>query len=123
MSSPTVRPAIPSTVRRSSSCVSLDDGQGEVLAEIVDEYLVASDGVLHRAASGCSVRVTRDSPRAHGPHPQGGQCECRVPAGLADVCAGLEMQGPRTTSSMTPQPSWSEFDAELDRVRAALGAR
>ncbi len=73
--------------------LSLDDGQGEALAEIVDEYVTVSHQlraeILRLLDEGDRDALERAAHTLKGASANVGA------AGLADVCAGLETARPR----------------------------
>ncbi len=101
--------------------VSLDDGEGGALAEIVDEYLtVSAEGrtELHRQLrDGDWNAIERTAHTLKGASANVGA------TGLADVCASLETRAreaqPRRRRRVGRRLV-DQFDAELTRVRAAL---
>jgi HPt (histidine-containing phosphotransfer) domain-containing protein len=97
--------------------VSLDDGEGAALAEIVDEYLALSDD-----GSAELRRLLREGdPDAfeRTAHTLKGASANVGATGLADVCAGLEHRA-RGRELDDAGALLDQFDAELHRVRAAL---
>jgi HPt (histidine-containing phosphotransfer) domain-containing protein len=101
--------------------VSLDDGEGGALAEIVDEYLTMSaEGrtELHsQLRDGDWNAVERTAHTLKGASANVGA------TGLADVCASLETRArearPDDTAELAAELV-DQFDEELTRVRAAL---
>lgn len=101
--------------------VSLDDGEGGALAEIVDEYLtVSAEGrtELHRQLrDGDWNAIGRTAHTLKGASANVGA------TGLADVCANLETRAREARSDDAAELAAElvdQFDAELARVRAAL---
>jgi two-component system sensor histidine kinase/response regulator len=97
--------------------LSLDDGRGDALAEIVDEYLVMSaDGsaelcrLLHEGDSAALARTA---------HTLKGASANVGASALAGVCAGLEA---RATEAQLRDAAGlvEQFETELARVRVAL---
>ena len=76
--------------------VSLDDGQGEMLAEIVREYLVSSEEcsteLVRLLGEGDREAIERTAHTLKGASANVGA------SGLADVCAGLEMGAREATA-------------------------
>ena len=97
--------------------LSLDDGQGEALAEIVDEYLALSAGgseALERLLSaGDRGALERTAHTLKGASANVGA------SGLVEVCAGLETRA-RQARLQDAALLMEQFDTELTRVRAAL---
>jgi PAS domain S-box-containing protein len=97
--------------------LSLDDGQGEALAEIVDAYLTMSAGgsaELERLLSvGDRGALERTAHTLKGASANVGA------SGLADVCAGLERRA-RQAELREAADLMEQFETELTRVRAAL---
>ena len=87
--------------------VSLDDGQAEVLAEIVREYLIVgeecSTELVRQLGEGDCRAVERAAHTLKGASANVGA------TGLADVCAGLEMQAHKGAARVMPQSSWSSW--------------
>jgi HPt (histidine-containing phosphotransfer) domain-containing protein len=97
--------------------VSLDDGQGEMLAEIVREYLVSSE-----ESSTELVRLLGEGDREaieRAAHTLKGASANVGATGLVDVCAGLEMRA-RERQLGDTTALMEQFVEEFDRVRAAL---
>ena len=97
--------------------LSLDDGQGEALAEIVDEYVTVSHQLR-----GEILRLLDEGDRdalERAAHTLKGASANVGAAGLADVCAGLEMRAREAQLDDAPELK-EQFEAEFDRVRAAL---
>jgi HPt (histidine-containing phosphotransfer) domain-containing protein len=96
---------------------SLDDGQGEMLAEIVREYLIVSEQ--------CYVELVRllgegDCPAiGRTAHTLRGASANVGATGLADVCAGLEVKAHEVQLSDAAD-LMEQFVEEFDRVQAAL---
>ncbi len=97
--------------------LSLDDGQGEALVEIVNEYLILSGQVraelLRVLAEGDRDALERTAHTLKGASANVGA------SGLADVCAGLE-QHARQEELRDASELMEQFDAEYSRVHAAL---
>jgi len=97
--------------------VSLDDGAGCALAEIVNEYLTVSDEGrtdLHRQLrDGDWNAIERTAHTLKGASANVGA------TGLAAVCASLETRA-REARHDDAAALLDQFDAELMRVRAAL---
>lgn len=97
--------------------VSLDDGQGEALAEIVDEYISVSDElreeILRQLGEGDRDRLERAAHTLKGASANVGA------TGLADICAGLEMRA-RESRLDDVAGLIEQFEAEFDGVLAAL---
>jgi len=97
--------------------VSLDDGAGCALAEIVNEYLTVSDEgrtELHRQLrDGDWNAIERTAHTLKGASANVGA------TGLAAVCASLETRA-REARHDDAAALLDQFDAELMRVRAAL---
>jgi len=97
--------------------VSLDDGAGCALAEIVNEYLTVSDEgrtELHRQLrDGDWNAIERTAHTLKGASANVGA------TGLAAVCASLETRA-REARHDDAAALLDQFDAELTRVRAAL---
>jgi HPt (histidine-containing phosphotransfer) domain-containing protein len=97
--------------------VSLDEGQGELLAEIVREYLIVSEE--------CSTELVRllgegDCPAIERTaHALKGASANVGATGLADVCARLESTAHQGQLS-DAAGHMEQFGEELERVRAAL---
>jgi HPt (histidine-containing phosphotransfer) domain-containing protein len=97
--------------------VSLDDGQGELLAQIVREYLIVSEE--------CATELVRLLGEADGPaiertaHTLKGASANVGATGLADVCARLEL-GAHQGQLGEAAELMEQFGEELARVRAAL---
>ena len=99
--------------------LSLDDGRGEVLEEIVGEYLTMSeDGrakllrVLHEG----------DAPAAeHAAHTLKGASANVGASALADVCADIERHA-RQAQLEDAAGLAQRFETEFSRARAALQA-
>ena len=97
--------------------LSLDDGQGDALAEIVAEYLTMSAGgsaELERLLSAGDRRALERTA-----HTLKGASANVGASGLADVCAGLETRA-RQAQLHDAAVLMERFDTELARVRAAL---
>ena len=97
--------------------LSLDDGQGDALAEIVAEYLTMSAG-----GSAELERLLRAGDRRaleRRAHTLKGASANVGASGLADVCAGLETRA-RQAQLHDAAVLMERFDTELARVRAAL---
>jgi two-component system, sensor histidine kinase and response regulator len=97
--------------------LSLDDGQGVALAEIVGEYLVVSDEGYTELR-----RLVREGDRdgiERTAHMLKGASANVGATGLADVCAGLEMRA-RQAQLGDAAELMELFQAEFARVRAAL---
>jgi HPt (histidine-containing phosphotransfer) domain-containing protein len=97
--------------------LSLDDGQGVALAEIVREYLVVSDEgyteLVRLVSEGHRDGIERTAHTLKGASANVGA------TGLADVCAGLELRARQAQLSDAVQ-LMERFEAEFDRVRTAL---
>ena len=98
--------------------VSLDDGQGELLAEIVREYLIVSEE--------CSTELVRQLAEDDCPavertaHALKGASANVGATGLADLCApALELQAHHAELGDAAD-LMQQFGEELNRVRAAL---
>ena len=106
--------------------MSLDDGEGAALAEIVDEYLtVSAEGrteLRRQLRDGDWDAVERTAHTLKGASANVGA------TGLADVCANLETRARDAWHDAAEVDDAAEFaaelvdqfDAELTRVRAAL---
>ncbi len=97
--------------------LSLDDGQGDALAEIVNEYLSVSDElraeILRLLGEGDRDALGRTAHTLKGASANVGA------TGLADVCAGLETRA-REAQLDDAAELMERFEAEFDRVLAAL---
>lgn len=97
--------------------VSLDDGQGEMLVEIVREYLVSSEEssteLVRLLGEGDCQAIERTAHTLKGASANMGA------TGLVDVCAGLEMRA-RERQLGDTTALMEQFVEEFDRVRAAL---
>ncbi len=97
--------------------LSLDDGEGGALAEIVDEYLVVTwyghAELVRDLGEGDSTALERTAHTLKGASANVGA------SGLADVCAGLEMHARQDQLDHAAE-LMDEFEAELNRVRSAL---
>jgi HPt (histidine-containing phosphotransfer) domain-containing protein len=97
--------------------VSLDDGKGELLAEIVREYLIVSDecatGLVRLLGEGDGAAIERTAHTLKGASANVGA------TGLAEVCAQLEM-GAHQGNLSDAAALMEQFGEELDRVRAAM---
>jgi HPt (histidine-containing phosphotransfer) domain-containing protein len=97
--------------------VSLDDGQGEMLAEIVREYLTLSEechaDLVRLLGEGDGPAIERTAHTLRGASANVGA------TGLADMCAELET---RAHHGELGDAAWlmEQFGEEYDRVRAAL---
>jgi two-component system sensor histidine kinase/response regulator len=96
---------------------SLDDGDGAVLGEIVDQYLTQTAegrGELHRVVGeGDSHALERAAHTLRGASANIGA------SGLAAICAEMEMEG-RSERLDGAVGLMEQFDAEFSRVRDAL---
>ncbi len=99
--------------------VSLDDGQGEILAEIVREYLASSEECSSELGrllgEGDCQAIERTAHTLKGASANVGA------SGLAEVCARLEL-GARERQLGDAADLMEQLVEELDRVRAALQA-
>lgn len=97
--------------------LSLDNGQGEALAEVVNEYLSVSNDlcaeILRLFGEGDRDALERTAHTLKGASANVGA------TGLADVCAGLEMRA-REAQLDDAAALVEQFAAEFERVRAAL---
>ena len=97
--------------------LSLDDGLGEALAEIVAEYLTmsarGSEELERLLSTGDRRALERTAHTLKGASANVGA------SGLADVCAGLETRA-RQAQLHDAAVLMEQFDTELARVRAAL---
>jgi HPt (histidine-containing phosphotransfer) domain-containing protein len=97
--------------------LSLDDGQGEVLAEIVNEYFSASDElraeILRLLGEGDCDSLERSAHTLKGASANVGA------TALADACAELEMRA-REARLDDAAGLVERIDAESERVRVAL---
>ena len=97
--------------------LSLDDGQGHALAEIVNEYFSVSDQlraeILRLLGEGDRDALERSAHTLKGASANVGA------AVLADVCAGLELAA-REAQLDDAAELMEQFEAEFDRVVAAL---
>ena len=97
--------------------VSLDDGQGEMLAEIVREYLVSSEEctteLVRLIGEGDCQAIERTAHTLKGASANVGA------SGLADACARLEA-GARERQLGEAADLMAQLVEELDRVRNAL---
>jgi HPt (histidine-containing phosphotransfer) domain-containing protein len=97
--------------------LSLDDGQGEALLEIVNEYLSVGDDlraeILRLLGEGDRDALERTAHTLKGASANVGA------TGLADLCARLEMRA-REDQLDDAAGLTEEFEAEFDRVLAAL---
>ncbi len=97
--------------------VSLDDGRGEMLAEIVREYLVSSEEcateLVRLLGEGDGQAIERTAHTLKGASANVGA------SGLADVCARLEM-GAREQRLGDAADLLKQLVEELDRVQSAL---
>jgi HPt (histidine-containing phosphotransfer) domain-containing protein len=97
--------------------VSLDDGRGELLAEIVREYLSASEEcsseLVRLLGEGDCPAVERTAHTLKGASANVGA------TGLADVCARLELAAHQAELG-DGAALMEQFGEELARVRAAL---
>jgi HPt (histidine-containing phosphotransfer) domain-containing protein len=97
--------------------LSLDDGQGEVLVEIVNEYLSVGDD-LRAEILRLLGEYDRDALERTAHTLKGASANVGA-TGLADLCAGLEMRA-REDQLDDAAGLTEEFEAEFDRVLAAL---
>jgi HPt (histidine-containing phosphotransfer) domain-containing protein len=97
--------------------LSLDDGQGDALAEIVAEYLTLGDEgyaeLLRQRREGDRNAFERTAHTLKGASANVGA------TGLADVCASLELHA-REAQLDDAGELLEQFEAQFDRVRAAL---
>jgi two-component system, sensor histidine kinase and response regulator len=97
--------------------LSLDDGQGETLAEIVNEYIrVATEGrgeLLREIDQRDSGGLARTAHTLKGASANVGA------SGMAEVCAGLELRA-RQAQVDDAAALMEQFEAEFERVQAAL---
>jgi hypothetical protein len=97
--------------------VSLDEGQGELLAEVVSEFLIVSEK--------CSTELVRllgegDCPAVERTaHTLKGASANVGATGLADACSRLESSAHQGQLSDAAE-HMERFGEELERVRAAL---
>ena len=97
--------------------LSLDDGRGDALAEIVAEYLTLSD---EGRAELLRLRGERDrNAFERTAHTLKGASANVGATGLADVCASLELRA-REAQLDDAGELLEQFEAEFERVRAAL---
>jgi HPt (histidine-containing phosphotransfer) domain-containing protein len=97
--------------------LSLDDGEGAALAEIVAEYLTVGD---EGYAELCRLRQEGDrSAFERTAHTLKGASANVGATGLADVCASLELRA-REAQLDDAGELLAQFEAQFDRVRAAL---
>jgi hypothetical protein len=97
--------------------LSLDDGEGAALAEIVAEYLILGDAGY---AELCRLRHEGDwSTFERTAHTLKGASANVGATGLADVCASLELCA-REAQLDDAGALLEQFEAQFDRVRAAL---
>jgi HPt (histidine-containing phosphotransfer) domain-containing protein len=97
--------------------LSLDDGRGEVLVEIVNEYLSVGDDLRAEI-----LRLLGEDDRdalERTAHTLKGASANVGATGLADLSAGLEMRA-REDQLDDAAGLTEEFEAEFDRVLAAL---
>jgi HPt (histidine-containing phosphotransfer) domain-containing protein len=97
--------------------LSLDDGQGEVVVEIVNEYLSVGDD-LRAEILRLLGEYDRDALERTAHTLKGASANVGA-TGLADLCAGLEMRA-REDQLDDAAGLTEEFEAEFDRVLAAL---
>jgi two-component system sensor histidine kinase/response regulator len=97
--------------------LSLDDGEGEALAQIVQEYFILNgEGhaeLLRLLSEGDSDALERMAHTLKGASANVGAI------GLADVCADLETRA-RQAQLTDAAELVEQFDAEFNRVRTAL---
>jgi HPt (histidine-containing phosphotransfer) domain-containing protein len=97
--------------------LSLDDGQGDALAEIIAEYLTLGDEgyaeLLRLRGVGDRNAFERTAHTLKGASANVGA------SGLADVCARLELRA-RDAQLDDAGELLEQFEAQFDRVRAAL---
>ena len=97
--------------------VSLDEGQGELLAEVVREFLIMSEKcsteLVRLLADGDCPAMERTAHSLKGASANVGA------TGLADVCARLELTAHQGQLSDAAE-HMERFGEELERVRAAL---
>jgi PAS domain S-box-containing protein len=97
---------------------SLDDGEGAVLSEVIEQYLVQT--LEGREELGRAVTAGETSARKRAAHTLKG-ASANVGAGaLAAICGEFEM-GPAFAHPGDAAELLQRFDAEFDRVRSALG--
>ncbi len=97
--------------------LSLDDGQGDALAEIVAEYLTLGD---EGYAELLRLRGERDrNAFERTAHTLKGASANVGATGLADVCASLELCA-REAQLDDAGELLEQFEAQFERVRAAL---
>jgi signal transduction histidine kinase/CheY-like chemotaxis protein/HPt (histidine-containing phosphotransfer) domain-containing protein len=96
---------------------SLDDGEGVVLSEIINEYLAQTEVGRGELARIVEVGDSRALERAA--HSLRGACANIGATVLADVCAEMEAQGRLEQLDATGQLV-ARFDSEYERVRNAL---
>jgi HPt (histidine-containing phosphotransfer) domain-containing protein len=97
--------------------LSLDDGEGAALAEIVAEYLTLGDAAY---AELCRLRREGDwSTFERTAHTLKGASANVGATGLADVCASLELRA-REAQLDDAGELLEQFAAQFERVRAAL---
>jgi histidine phosphotransfer protein HptB len=97
--------------------LSLDDGAGETLAEIVQEYRNVSwegrTALRHEARTGDHVSLAKTAHSLKGASANVGATD------LAEVCADLEMRAKQ--AELTDLDALMErFEAEFTRVQVAL---
>ena len=98
---------------------SLDDGDGAVLGEIIDQYLTQTAEGRRELVRVDRARATlRLSERAA--HTLKGASANVGASALAAVCAEMEMHRAARHNSTARPSSWSGSTAEFDRVRDAL---
>jgi two-component system, sensor histidine kinase and response regulator len=98
---------------------SLDDGKGDVLAEIVGEFVTTSDDARDRLRRALDER---DPATARGAaHSLKGASANVGAAGLARVCAEVEAQA-GAGSLDEASPLVAQFEAEYSRALGALQA-
>jgi signal transduction histidine kinase/CheY-like chemotaxis protein/HPt (histidine-containing phosphotransfer) domain-containing protein len=98
---------------------SLDDGEGVVLSEIINEYIAQTEVGRGELARIAEVGDSRALERAA--HSLRGACANIGATVLADVCAEMESQGRLEQFDESGQRELvKRFDAEFERVRDAL---
>jgi HPt (histidine-containing phosphotransfer) domain-containing protein len=114
---PTARAGGPLDHAQIELLLSLDDGRGAALAEIVDEYVrVASEGLaelLREIDEHDSGGLARTAHTLKGASANVGA------SGMAQVCAGLELRA-RQAQLDDAAVLMQQFEAEFARVQVAL---
>ncbi len=99
--------------------LSLDDGEGAALQEIVDEYLAMSEDGHARLLQALDER---DQPGVeHAAHALKGASANVGAASLAEVCAAIEARA-RQAQLQGAAVLTGRFESELSRARSALQA-